>query len=636
MMFTTFNALGPIAVMDEEGWSAGWSSLGPGALREVAARKLRLEKAREVDNSLYRIFDEKVWTRAFEDNPFQNEGLNLYQASWLAKALTQMRTFETRMRSAGPISIESANNDLAQLRLYAQHLDQAADELDKGKSSINLLDPHISDAEAIALLSNKFFNYPVLAGEGGPSSSGGNMSFRFSNTGFELAQARNGWYCGVEPVSYSSIEPASVRYDPDFGGNRRGGLVYQAKPALRASFRGPAGLLLPLGTKPKEAETLAQAFKHLAKVANGDANAVPAANSVSEPDRATKELAARLRDLDNRLLALGNLTFRVGEFSARAPAPLAAAIAKRDTLWRDSELVSVIKGQLDSNPKFVEAGHFSTLEVVSIRICVPVTLEPTEPPRWRIVKISIHGNEAVCSVRQVSEAKNKKTGEFFTLSRFTEETWLDPTGEPKLIGLRLLSATKGGAPQVATSTALARRFFRLGDQYLKNNQLPQAERMLRRTVAMRPEWASAWNWLGVAVTRQQRVDEAEPLLEYATNNNPQYALAKANLADVKRIKGDYAESLNLAKQAVALDPKDAYCLTIFGNACFVNGDFAGAERQYREVITLDDFNGAAHADLAGALLRQNNRQEAQREANRAISLGWTSHWVYKELGIAKS
>jgi Flp pilus assembly protein TadD len=201
--------------------------------------------------------------------------------------------------------------------------------------------------------------------------------------------------------------------------------------------------------------------------------------------------------------------------------------------------------------------------------------------------------------------------------------------------MRLLVAKKAGAPRPTTATALAKRFFRLGDRYMQKNQLPEAERSLRRAITMRPDWATAWNSLGVSVVRQGRVDDAAPLLEQCILLNSKYALGLTNLADVRRVQGKLTESMTLAKRAVDLNPKDSWTHIVYGHACFANNDFATAEAQYRAALEIDPGSGVTHADLAGALLREGKKAEATQEASRALELGCQTHWVYKEIGMPK-
>ncbi|AIE83486.1 tetratricopeptide repeat protein [Fimbriimonas ginsengisoli] len=637
MPFSAFNTLGPIAVVDDEAWSASWGILGPGAAREVAARKRRLDACRALEDTLFGIFDDGSWSNTFERDLFRNQGLALYQAPWLANAISRLRVIEVYLRAATPLPFNGINGDLANLSDISKHLFEAADQLGKSKPQPGLVTPAISTADALALLNGKFSNYTVNAGEGGAGSTGGTMSFAFTQTGFELSQAPAGWYGGIEPVAFANVDPTTVRYDPLFGGEQRGGIVFQPNDKIRASYRGPSGLLLPLGTTPREAESLAQAFRRLARVANGVAVAEPdkVAEGTTEPDEPTKELVARLRLIADRLQEVGSMRFQPGEISARAPVPLMAAVAQRNGKWRDSEVYNVVAKQLAPGGTFGIGGNRVQPYPFMQRVAVPMNLDPIEAPTWSIVRVNREGGTTNVVTRQACRAKNKKTGRLYIVSRLVQESWSGASTTPRLLGMRLLDAREVEVPAVANAEGLGSNFFAYGDDLMRDNRLPEAEKMFRRAITMRPDWASAWNSLSVAIVRQGRVDDAAPYCLQSVRLNPKFVLGLTNLADIRRVQGKIAESLDLATRATTAAPKDPWAHTVRGHALFANGDFAESEKEYRSAIALEPGNGGNYADLAGALLRQDKKTEATEAASHAIQLGWRSHWVYKELAIPK-
>ena len=284
---------------------------------------------------------------------------------------------------------------------------------------------------------------------------------------------------------------------------------------------------------------------------------------------------------------------------------------------------------------FYVSGASVPMYKLSERMGIPMNLEPIDPPIWRIVRVNHQGSETNVVVRMACRAQIRRTGQTYTVFRLVEESWTSAFGSPRVSRMRLLSAQTAESPKAATLTTLAHQFFHQGDQYLRANRLPEAERCMRRAVCLRPDWASAWNWLGVSVVRQGRVDDAAPIVAQSVLLNPKFVLALTNLADIRRVQGQLGESITLATRATTLAPNDPWAHTVLGHANFANGDFSAAEKQYRAALDLDPGNGGTHADLAGALLRQDKKTEATQEASRALELGWRNHWVYKELAIPK-
>jgi len=330
------------------------------------------------------------------------------------------------------------------------------------------------------------------------------------------------------------------------------------------------------------------------------------------------------------------MKFEDSELVARVPSPLTAAISRRDGLWRDSEIFPILQKQMAPDAKFYAGGAVVPMASVAARMGVPMSMTPTEPPKWLIVRINRAGSTARIVVRQASRARKGKDGPSYTIFRLLEETWNNVDSKPVLSGMRLMASGETAVAPRTTVERLSSEFFQLGDKALKENRLADAERLLRRSVAMRPGWASAWNWLGVAVVRQGRIDDAAPFCYQSVQLNPKFTLGLTNLADIRRVQGQISESKDLASRAVAVAPKDPWARIVLGHACFTDGDFAAAELHYREAIAIEPGNGATHADLAGALLREGKRQDATNEASKAIQLGWRTHWVYKELAIPKT
>jgi len=635
MPYTSFNALGPIAVMDDAAWSLAWSDSGAGAVRSMASRKRRLEAMRTLEDDLYDLLKDKNWTDAFESDLFKSQGVVVYQAIPIATALITLRGLETDLRQASPISIASANADLDVFSSVGQRLRDVADQLGKMKPPSGLVVPAITTEDALKLLNGRFASYTVAAGEGGASSETGDMSFTFFESGFSLVTAPPGWYGGNEPVSFASLDSTTVRYDPQFGGPQRGGIVFLPHDELRSGYRGPAGLILPLGTTPREAESLAQAFRRLVRLGNGVAVPNPAAADANV-DPVTAALVEKFRALSDKLLSVGGMKFEDSEIVAHAPTALSTAISRRDGLWRDSEIAGVLQKQVTPEAKFYAGKAAVPMSTAAGYLGVPMALTPTEPPKWLIVRINRSGSGARILVRQASRAMKGKKGPVFTLFRLVEEDWANVESAPKLTSMRVVAS---GSSQVAprvTADQLSDEFFRLGGDALKENRLADAEKLLRRSVTMRPGWASAWNWLGVSIVRQGRIDDAAPYCFQSVQINPKFTLGLTNLADIRRVQGQVSESKDLAARAVASAPKDPWARIVLGHACFTNGEFAEAEKHYREAITIEPDNGATHADLAGALLREGKRQDATAEASKALQLGFRSHWVYRELAIPKN
>jgi tetratricopeptide (TPR) repeat protein len=87
------------------------------------------------------------------------------------------------------------------------------------------------------------------------------------------------------------------------------------------------------------------------------------------------------------------------------------------------------------------------------------------------------------------------------------------------------------------------------------------------------------------------------------------------------------------RRNLAAAPDDADLHNRLGNLMFNGKRYREAETEYREAVRLRSDSGLFQANLAGALLRLNRREDAVPEARSAIAKGESKHWVIKELGL---
>src|SRR5262249_44512795 len=115
--------------------------------------------------------------------------------------------------------------------------------------------------------------------------------------------------------------------------------------------------------------------------------------------------------------------------------------------------------------------------------------------------------------------------------------------------------------------------------------------------------AGDWLWFLGEVAR------AEEYYRRATQINPTYALAFANLGNARRIHGDTDGAFRLLRESVRLDRKAARPHELLGHAHLSGGDFDGAVAEFQEALRLEPgyFNVEQWLDLARQLQADPNR-----------------------------
>jgi serine/threonine protein kinase/TolB-like protein/tetratricopeptide (TPR) repeat protein len=117
--------------------------------------------------------------------------------------------------------------------------------------------------------------------------------------------------------------------------------------------------------------------------------------------------------------------------------------------------------------------------------------------------------------------------------------------------------------------------------------------------------------------------------ENALREDPDFALAKAALADAQLVLMDYeyepestllARARGFAGDAVRLDPNLAEAYTSLASVRQAEWDFAGAEQSYRTALRLNPRFSRAHRWYAGLIMQFGRYDESLEEMRRAVEL----------------
>ena len=207
---------------------------------------------------------------------------------------------------------------------------------------------------------------------------------------------------------------------------------------------------------------------------------------------------------------------------------------------------------------------------------------------------------------------------------------VNPCRALESITLRAMPGTviPGTEPQTSTGTEAriaaipdeARKHFDAGQKALNNNDFPGAILHLQQAINLYPQYAEAYQLLGVAQLQTNQGPQAESSLIKAIeieNRMPraQYLLGvlyamtnRANLAEKPFTR--FAE----------LDPQNPDAYFELAKVCFALNRFAEAEMQARKSIALKETNSGVHVVLGYALLRQGKPQDAKQAFQHFLKL----------------
>ena len=161
-------------------------------------------------------------------------------------------------------------------------------------------------------------------------------------------------------------------------------------------------------------------------------------------------------------------------------------------------------------------------------------------------------------------------------------------------------------------------------------------------IAVDPNFADAYNDLGLALADQERFDEAIEQYRKAVaqwGSSPDRKFALLNWADALRLKKLYEESVKKCGEAIAVDPNYAGAYYCLGLALADQERFDEAIEQYRTAAALWETTGSpdrkfALLNWARALVSKKLYEEAAKKCGEAIAVDRSFAPAHNGLGFA--
>ena len=117
----------------------------------------------------------------------------------------------------------------------------------------------------------------------------------------------------------------------------------------------------------------------------------------------------------------------------------------------------------------------------------------------------------------------------------------------------------------------AQKEFNKGVENLAKNKLSEAKARFEAAIALYPQYATAYNYLGVAEIRNGQTAPAQAAFQQATKLNDKYADALLNLGKIMYQQQKYAEAEDALGRVISLDPQNTLVLTLLAQTQLVNG-----------------------------------------------------------------
>jgi tetratricopeptide (TPR) repeat protein len=229
---------------------------------------------------------------------------------------------------------------------------------------------------------------------------------------------------------------------------------------------------------------------------------------------------------------------------------------------------------------------------------------------------------------------------------FSDSNQLEATKEI-IPGNQQLMMDAPGSPQVPTGAPVS--LNRLNDsldiewtdERRQESESPRIENIFDRIMSqsqqdVRVNSAStrAHTNLGTALLNRGRLEEAAIEFETALVNDPDNFLARASVARIRATQGNFAEAQALYESLQRAHPTSTLPLLSLGYISMRRRDFAQAIQLLKQAIKLDEKDAAVRYQIAVAYLGSGNPREAIRHLRVASRSDVLSPSVHQSLGVA--
>ena len=151
-------------------------------------------------------------------------------------------------------------------------------------------------------------------------------------------------------------------------------------------------------------------------------------------------------------------------------------------------------------------------------------------------------------------------------------------------------------------------------------QISAAIEAAKRAIELKPDFAEAYNNLGILYADQDKIAEAIQCFEQAIKQRPGYARAYNNLGNSLRTAGRLVDAAAALAQAVALQPDYDYAYHNYGIVLKDLGLYQEAEQNLRRALRLQPRRRESYLALGGILRQQVRLDEAIQIYQQAIRL----------------
>ena len=163
-------------------------------------------------------------------------------------------------------------------------------------------------------------------------------------------------------------------------------------------------------------------------------------------------------------------------------------------------------------------------------------------------------------------------------------------------------------------------YLRAASEFFKGNDFIGAERQCRKSLELNPKNAKAHAILGIALARQDKVDEANRHLSEAIRLDPTDYEAHYTLGQTMARQKKFDDAIRHFSVVLKLRPDYTQAHSYMGSLLLAKGILDQAATHLSEALRLDPNYADAHYNMGQLMLRRKNLDEAVRHLSQAVQL----------------
>jgi tetratricopeptide (TPR) repeat protein len=179
-----------------------------------------------------------------------------------------------------------------------------------------------------------------------------------------------------------------------------------------------------------------------------------------------------------------------------------------------------------------------------------------------------------------------------------------------------------------------RAYYETARKFEADGNWKQAEQTWRAVLELAGQDARAWTNLGVALNRQEKINEAIEAWQRATAIDPKLPGPYFNLGLTLVRQGDYASAIGPLRQALRLEPANDSARRALAIALMAQEKFADASREIAQLLFRSPQDAALLELAAKSFLQQHRYQEAITVLERRVRLPNATSLLFRQYGDA--